>query len=146
MTITRRRTIIAQPCGTSCDVFIILWGDVVQRRVTSYDLARHPTIPYDAWNRSQFLNITKTPKMTPDGCDVVQRRTITHDSPRWSAFTEKVVVWRRKGRCDRGLSRKEDKLIQANKLGSLNSPANTVLRLTNSVLYIWWLGEISNKI
>ena len=44
--------------------------------------------------------------MTPDGCDVERRRTITHDSPPMVRdhrnLPIEVVVWRRKGLCDRG--------------------------------------------
>ena len=44
--------------------------------------------------------------MTPDGCDVVQRRTITHDSPPMVRDHRNLPIvsrrMRRKGRCDRG--------------------------------------------
>ena len=54
------------------------------------------------------LNIIQTGTqraMIPDGCDVVQRRAITYDSPpmvRDHRNSPIVSLWRRKGRCDRG--------------------------------------------
>ena len=57
----------------------------MQRRVTSYDLARlsYNTIQ-GLESQPSFLTSQRLPShraMSPDGCDVVQRRTITHDSP-----------------------------------------------------------------
>ena len=54
----------------------------MQRRVTSYDIAGLSyRIPYNAWDRSQVFEHHNNRAMTSGGCDVVQSRTITHDSP-----------------------------------------------------------------
>ena len=89
----RRRTTIAQ--------HIVRWAstslDVVWRRTTSHD---HLRISHMHENRRKFLNITKNcqdiVRLTPDDCDVVQRRTI---NARWSAITLKSpIVGGRKAR------------------------------------------------
>ena len=68
-------------------IYIVMW-----RCATSCDLVRPSKIilryPTMLGIAARFLNITKTPRTSRDDPWWLQRRTITHDSPRWSTITE----------------------------------------------------------